>query len=201
MQVTTKNYSFGKNLSYMAKAFYKPNMVIDLFFKETSPLYAIVPLILFTTLFEITYILDYIFKAPAFFHFLGNILKVPDNQWNFYQIFLLPVVHIVDFFIYGGVIYTVSRLLRIRGIDIVKIILFFMFIWNTIGLLGFVTENLAFHWKMGFLFYVQPIYVVIPLLYLMEFIHKQAGISRWMSFSFSMSGLIIFLGFRMVFLG
>jgi len=123
-----KNYSFRKNLSYMARAFYQPNIVIDLFLKETSSLFAIIPLIVFTALFEIGYILDYIFETPAFFHFLGNILKIPDNQWNLYQIFLFPVVHIADFFIYGGLIYTISRVLRIREVDIVKLTLFFIFI-------------------------------------------------------------------------
>jgi len=58
------------------------------------------------------------------------------------------------FLIYGGLIYTISRVLRICKVDIIKIVLFFMFIWNTIDLLGFITETLAIYLKIEFFFYV-----------------------------------------------
>ena len=196
-----KNYSFRKNLRYMAMAFYRPKAVIDLFLQESSFLYSVVPLIIFTVLFETGYVLDYIFEAPAFFHLLAGILGIPDAQYDLYQIFLIPIVHIADFFIFGGVIYAVSKLLRIHKVDTVKTVLFFMFISNTIGLLGFATENLAINGKIDFLLYVQPIYVIVPLVYMMDFIHKQAGASRRMSLVPSILGLSLFLGFRMIFVG
>lgn len=196
-----KNYSFRKNLNCMAIVFYKPKLLIDIFSREISLLYSVVPLVMFTTLFEVASILDYIFEAPAFFHLLGWILNIPDAQYNFYQIFLLPVVHIGDFFIFGGLIFAVSRLMQLHKVDTVKTVFFFMFIFNTVGLLGFITETLYFKAKIQFLFYANPIYFMIYLLYVMEFIHKQAEISRRKSLVLSIVGAIVFLSFRMIFLG
>lgn len=196
-----QDYSIRRNLSYMAMAFSRPKQLIDAFLKETSFLYSVFPLILFTILFEITYILDYLFGTAGFFHILADILGIPDIQYNLYQIFLFPIVHIVDFLVFGGVIYALSRLLRLYKVNTIKSVFFFMFIWNTIGLLGFITENLAAWWKLEFLLYAQPIYLMIYLLYPMEFIHKQAEITRRKSLVLSVASVIVFISFRMIFLG
>lgn len=112
-----QTYSFRKNLDYMLKAFYKPSAVINFFLLENSLPYIIFPFMLFTTLFEISYILDYLNNAPSFFHFLGNILHIPTNQWNFYQIFLVPIVNISDFILLGIVIYLLARIIRVENLD------------------------------------------------------------------------------------
>jgi len=196
-----RDYSIRRNLSYMAMAFSRPKQLIDAFLKETSFLYSIFPLILFTILFEIAYVLDYLFGTSGFFHILADILGIPDIQYNLYQIFLFPIVHIVDFLVFGGVIYALSRLLRLYKVNTIKSVFFFMFIWNTIGLLGFITENLAAWWKLDFLLYAQPIYLMIYLLYSMEFFHKQAEITRRKSLVLSVASVIVFILFRMIFLG
>ncbi len=77
----------------MMKVFYQPRRVIDFFLHENPLSYVIFPFILSTGLFEIAYILDYINNAPAFFHFFGDRLRIPANQWDFYQIFLMLPVH------------------------------------------------------------------------------------------------------------
>ncbi|MEW5816609.1 MAG: hypothetical protein AB1798_14605 [Spirochaetota bacterium] len=138
-----KDYILGKNLSYKAMAFYKPKSVLGFFIKDASYLYSIIPLVIFTILFEISYIVSYISNAPAFSHFLGRILKIPDHQYDFYQIFLFPVVQAADFLLFGGVIYLIAKLMRLDKIDVAKTVIFFIFTWNTIGILGFITESLA----------------------------------------------------------
>ena len=99
-----KNYSLKKNFSYMAMAFYKPKQIIDIFLKETSFLYSAVPLIIFTIFYEILYILDYLFEVPGFIHIIAKVFQIPDVQYNLYQIFLFPVIHVADFFIFFGII-------------------------------------------------------------------------------------------------
>lgn len=195
-----KNYSLKKSLEYMVMAFYRPKRVIDFFLQKPSFLYSVFPLIVFITLFEIWAVLDYISGAPAFLNLFTQIFGIPEVEYNFYKIFLLPIVHIVDFVIFGGVIYSVSRILRIHKLDTTKTIFFFMFVWNTIGLIGFITEYLSIRGKMDLLLYVQPIYAVINLVYPVEFVHKQADVSRRKSLVPILSGLIVFLGFRMIFL-
>jgi len=196
-----ENYSFRKNLSYMKMAFSKPKLLLDLFLKETSSLYSIVPLVMFTVFYEILYVLDYLFKAPDVIPPIAQVLQIPDVQYNLYQIFLFPVVHIADFFIFGGVIYAVSRFLRLYKVDTVKTILFFMFIFNTIGLLSVVVDSLSFIWKSEFFIYVHPITGIIFFIYLMEFIHKHAEVNRWKSLVLCVTSLTITLPFRIIFLG
>ena len=196
-----KNYSLKKNLSYMAMAFYKPKQIIDIFLKETSFLYSAVPLIIFTIFYEILYILDYLFEVPGFIHIIAKVFQIPDVQYNLYQIFLFPVIHVVDFFIFFGIIYAISRLLRSYRVDILKTVFFFIFIFNTIGLLAAVAGTLYFMWKLEFLIYIEPICGVIFIIYLMEFIHKQAEINRWKSLVLCVMSLTITLAFRLIFLG
>jgi hypothetical protein len=111
------NYSLRKNLSYMAIAFSRPKLLLDRFPKETSFLYSIVPLIIFTIYYEILYVLDYLFEAPGFIHIIAKVFQIPDAQYNLYQIFLFPVVHILDFVIFFGVIYVISEISKLQRID------------------------------------------------------------------------------------
>ncbi len=185
----------------MVKAFYQPHAVIDFFLKENTLLYVIFPFVLSTTLFEISYILDYVNNSPAFFHFLGNILCIPANQWNFYQIFLMLPVHIGFFLIYGAVVHVITKLIRVKKIDIKETVLLLVFSWNTIALLAFVTENLAINKALTFLFVFQPAYLLASILYPGEFMHKQANLKRWQAYTASAIAIVIALSFRMMFLG
>lgn len=132
---TIKIYSFRKNLSYMVMAFSKPKSLLGLFLKESSFLYSVVPLVIFAIFFEILYVLDYLLEASGFIHIFAKVFQIPDIQYNLYQIFLFPFIHIADFFIFGGLIYAVSRLLRLYKVDTRKTVFFFMFIWNTRALI------------------------------------------------------------------
>lgn len=157
------SYSFKENLTYMAMAFFRPKSVLEIFLKGISFLYSIVPLIIFTIFYEILYILGYLYKAPvtpfvAVFH-------IPALQYNFYQIFLFPIVHVADFFIFGGLIYVGSRLLQMK-IDTIKTVFFFVFIFNTIGLVSAVTDALSFVWESHVFMYVHPITSVVFFVYL-----------------------------------
>lgn len=116
-------------------AFYKPRHLIDCFLGEISLLYSVIPFIVFTALYEILYVVDYVLKEPEFVHIITQIFEIPDICYNFYQIFLFPVVHIADFFVFGEIIYAGSTLLQVK-VDTKKVLLFFMFIFifNTIGL-------------------------------------------------------------------
>lgn len=196
------NYSLRKNLSYMAMAFYRPKLIVDIFLKEISFLYSVVPLIIFTIWYETLYILGYfIIQSPHSINLITKIFHVSNTQYAFYQIFLFPIVHIVAFIIFFGLIYTISRRLRLYKIDAVKTIFFFIFIFNTIGLLSAVVDTLNIKWESEFLLYIHPFTGIIFLAYLMEFIHKQTEINRWKSLVLCIAPLTIFLAFRVIFLG
>lgn len=193
-------YSLKKNVSCMAMAFSKPNPLLNFFLKGPSFLYSVIPLIVFTVFYEILYILDYFFKEPDFIPVIAQIFQISDIQYNLYQIFLFPVIHLADFFVFGGLIYVLSRLFQIK-IDTVKTLLFFMFIFNTIGLVSAVTDALRFVWESEFLIYVHPLTGVVFFVYLSEYIHKQAEIKRWKSCILSVASLAVTLGVRIIFLG
>lgn len=194
-------YTFKENLRCIVMAFYRPQFVLDFFLKEISFCYSAVPLIMFTVYYEILYVLDYLFTDADFMHILASIMHIPDAQYNFYQIFLFPAVHIADFFVFGSTIYVISKILHLHKIDTVKVFLFFMFIFNTIGLVSAVTDTLNFVWESEFFIYVHPMTGAIFLGYLTEFIHRQAETSRQKSFVLSLVSLVVALGFRVVFLG
>ena len=196
------NYSLRKNLSYMAMAFYRPKLIIDIFLKEDSFLYSVVPLIIFTIWYEILYTLDYfIIKNPPSISLITKFFHVSNTQYAFYQIFLFPIVHIVAFIIFLGVIYAISRPLRLYKIDTVKTVIFFIFIFNTIGLLSAVVDTLNIKLQSELLLYIHPFTGIIFLAYIMEFIHKQVEINRWKSLVLCIAPLTIFLAFRVIFLG
>ena len=60
------NYSVRKNVSYMMMAFYKPRHLIDCFLGEISLLYSVIPLIVFTAVYEILYVVDYVLQVHHF---------------------------------------------------------------------------------------------------------------------------------------
>ena len=194
-------YVFKKNLHCIVMAFYRPQFVLDFFLKDISFCYSAVPLIVFTVYYEILYVLDYLFKDADFVHILADIMQIPDAQYNFYQIFLFPAVHIADLFVFGGAIYVISKILHLHKIGTVKVFLFFVFIFNTIGLVSAVTDTLSFVWESEFFIYVHPVTGVVFLGYLTEFIRRQAETSRQKSFILSISSLVVKLVFRVVFLG
>ena len=186
----------------MAMAFYRPKLIIDIFLKEIPFLYSVVPLIIFTIWYEILHILDYfIIKNPPYIGLTTKIFHLSNTQYAFYQIFLSPIVHIVAFIIFFGVIYAISRPLRLYKVDAVKTGIFFIFIFNTIGLLSAVVDTLNIKLQSELLFYVHPFTAIIFLAYLIEFIHKQAEINRWKSLVLCIAPLTIFLAFRVIFLG
>ena len=196
------NYSLRKNLSYMAMAFYRPKLIIDIFLKEIPFLYSIVPLIIFTIWYEILYILTYfISKNPTTVNLITKIFHISNTRYSFFQIFLFPIVHIVDFIIFFGVIYAISRPLRLYKVDAVKTGFFFIFIFNTIGLLSAFVDTLNIKLQSELLLYVHPVTGIIFFAYLMGFIHKQTEIDRWKSLVLCMAPLTIFLAFCTIFLG
>ena len=191
------NYSLRKNLYYMMMAFSRPKLLLAVFPEEQ--LYSIVPLIIFTISYEGLYIVDYLFKGPKI-HVLAAFLTISDAQYNLYQIFFFPFIHIVDFFVFGGLIYIGSRLLRLH-INTTKPVLFFVFIFNTIGLVSAVADALTFVWKVEYLVYVHPITGVVFLWYLIQFIGAHAETNRVPSCILSVTSLAVTLGFRIIFLG
>ena len=194
------NYSVRKNVIYMMMAFYKPRHLTDCFLGEISLLYSVIPLIVFTAVYEILYVVDYVLKEPEFVHIITQIFEIPDICYNFYQIFLFPVVHIADFCVFGGVVYAGSTLLQVK-VDTKKVLLFFMFIFNTIGLVSAAADALSFVWESEILMYVHPLTGIIFFGYLVKFTEKQAKTGIWKPLILSLVGLIGALGFRILFLG
>lgn len=193
------SYSLRKNLSCMVMAFLRPKKLLGFFLGNPSPLYSVIPLAMFTLYYEILYIMDYLFKEPGVTPLLTSIVQISSTQYNFYQILLFPLIHVADFFVFGGLLYTGSRLLRLN-IDTVKTVLFFVFIFNTIGLFSAFTDTLSFVWESELLIYVHPVTGVVFFGYLTAFIYRQ-GIQRWKSVVLSVIVLTLALLFRIIFLG
>ncbi len=194
-----KGYSVRKNLDLMAMAFSRPRLLLDSFLEQPSSFYSIVPLIIFTVFYEILYILDYFLEGPNF-HVIAGILQIPDAQYNLYQIFLFPAVHIVDFLVFFGAVKAFSRLFRVQA-DTAQTVYFFVFIWNTIGLLAAAGDTVTIVWSSPFFAYLHPLCGVIDIVYLTEFVHKDAEIPRWKSLILGTGAFTAFVGFRMLFLG
>jgi hypothetical protein len=177
----------------MAMAFSKPRLLIDNFLSESSLLYGIVPLTIFVTFY--VFLSLYLSQTSVFL----KILPISDNQYFLYGI-NDALVNVIDFLIFGVVIYATSKILQLYEVNIKKVFLFFMFIWNTIGLLAVPADLLSFTWNLPFLMVIHPICLIIDIAYVSEFIHKQNKINRWKSLILLTPGVIAFLAFRIIFL-
>jgi len=186
----------------MAEVFYKPRSVVGAFRKQLSSFYSVFPLVVFIVLFEVSYVLDYLYQPSSFsFHVLGDLLGIPRAQYDLIQVFIFPVVHVADFLVFGAFIYAVSKLWKPFNLSVWNTLLCFMLVWNTIGLLGFVTESLAIWCGLSFLFALQPVYLVVWIGYLMLFFLQQTQITKVQSAAISIIAIIAVLSFRMTFLG
>ena len=194
-----ENYSLKKNFRLMGEAFYSPKSLINNLINETKLFqYSLLPLILFTAGYEFLSILAFIFKQPLIP--LPKILPISDEQYQFFQIFFLPVVHIVDFIVFYAVLYGFSRIIRDHTIDISIITYFFIFIWNTIGLISFTLDLISYVWPWEFWFYIHPITGIIYAIYGVEFIHKQSEIKRSKAALLFIPSMVTFFFFRMLFI-
>lgn len=122
-----KDYSPRKNLRYMTMAYYRPKQLIDSFLKEPPFVYSILPPIIFTSLFEFAFILDYLKKASSSFHLLGRAFGIPDTLFNLYQTFLFPTIHITGFLIFGLLLLVLTNLMELSKVSIVHTVSFVMF--------------------------------------------------------------------------
>lgn len=195
-----KKYSVKKNLDYMLMTFFKPKLLIDFFIKDSTLLYSIVPLILFIIFYGILYLLSYLSQSPVM-HPFPKILPIPDSQYRLYEIFFVPFVHILFFVIFGIIIYGLSKLLRFHKVNPIKVIYFFLFVFNTIGLVAAIIDLLIIYkCDFGLLAYIHPICALIYTAYIMEFIHKQAEISRLKSLVLCIPAVVVSLFFRILFI-
>ena len=132
---------------------------------------------------------------------MAVILQIPHTQYNLYQLFLFPSIHIADFFIFGGLFYSGSKMIHNNAVNPWKAVLFFMFIFNTVGLVSGAVDSLTFFADGEILMYIHPITGVIFCAYLAAFIHQQAEITRRKSALLALVSLSGALIFRLIFLG
>ncbi len=192
------NYSLKRNVSLMAMVFWNPRKFLNIFPEEDLFSYSVLPLFLFMVYYEILYILDCFFKSSGFTPVIALLFQISDIQYNVYQIFLFPVIHIADFFIFAGSLHVFSRLL---WISVARTAFFFLFIFNTIGLVSALADSIRFVWELELLLYIHPLTGILCFVYLTEFIRRRTRIARLRSSILSLMSLAVTLGFRIVFLG
>lgn len=188
-------YSFKKNIIYMAQAFYQPRLVITRLPQETSPLYSIIPFTIYIIVGEannfIAAVRGYSLQDSS--NPFPKVLLI-QNVDSFYARFILfPLLSILALGIFAAVVHILSRLRWFRGVSALKCTLFLMFL-STIGIVILICEA---PWMPAILrFYAPPVGGLLSILYLDAFIHEQANISRMKSLAMSILSLAFYFVFR-----
>jgi len=196
------SYSIKRNLNYMVKTFYRPKSLISGLLNEDLLLYyAIVPLIMFTGFYEVLYILSFISNQPILFQNFLYFITSSLEQYHLIQVIIFPIVHLIDYFIFYFFLLIISKCLKNYNIDSKRTALLGMFSWNTIGILAAIIDLISFFWPWEYWMFIHPICGIIGTLYGMEIIHQQSEINKWKAFFIYLIPFIVFLSFRMLFLG
>lgn len=188
-------YSLRKNINYMAMAFWRPQWAIDQLLRETSPLYGVLPFLLYLLAGEVCNFLaatQGLSPNPSSNPFPT---LVPFQEANYYytKLILFPLLCIVSLVIFTGAIYLLSRLSWFRDVSTTRCTFFLMFL-STIGIVILICES---PWMpFAIQFYAPPIGGLICAVYLIEFIHEQAKISRIGSTVISILSLTAYFAFR-----
>jgi len=181
----------------MFKVFYQPRAVVNSFLEGVPPLVVIVPLAITTVLFEASYTYAYLNNFPPYMHFFARSVGISGHLYDLVELFLLPIMNICTIALFGLIV----RLLSRGRTNSTGLMLFFAFIFGTIGIPGFVAENIGMYIFPALLNISQPIMGMAYVLYPMEYIHRQAHMGRLPAAAISIVGIGIVLGLRVLFLG
>ncbi len=175
--------------------YWKPQWVIAQLLQETSPLYGIFPFLLYLLIGEICNLVAAIQclstdQSPNPFPVL-----IPLQAANDYysRLFLFPLLSVVALVIFTGAIYLLSRLSWFRDVSALRCTDFLMFL-STIGIVILICESPWLPFAVRF--WAPPIGGLISAMFLVEFIHEQAKISRIGSTLISILSLAAYFTFR-----
>ncbi len=189
-------YSLKKNLACIAWAYIRPGKFLETFLDEASLLYGLVPFLLEKALYELLYIQGYSSQGKGA---LLGILPIPAAQYNLYRAIFSPLLEAAGVGVFVVVLWGMSRIAGCRQLVLRKAVNLFLAL-SALGLLAFVADAIYFNFSaIPLLLYIHPLVGLGAILYMVEFIHRQAAIPRGRAFLISGPALVAFFVFRLVF--
>ncbi len=193
------SFSLRKNFRYMGMAFSSPNTLVERFREESSALYGLVPLAIFVGIYEILYFLEIMFRLYPETPFL-RILPIPDSEYPVFMLFFAPIFNLVDYLVFAGVVHLYFQWFHIIKINIRKVVIFFMLIWNTIGLTAALGDLINFFWESWVFALIHPMTGVVFIAYVAAYLHTHVEISKGKAWGISITGVMAFAVPRVFFL-
>lgn len=187
------SYKWQTNLKYMLMAFYRPDTVITGLLTESSPFYCIVPFVIYLIIGMVATFVAVIQGASP--NDSANPFPTPILPPDYYKpkLVLYPFFNIIAVIFFATVAWILSHIHTFRRVSVRKAVLFLMFL-STIGIVAIIIESLSA--SQMIISIVMPLVGVIAVVYLAEFIHKQAKLARYQALIFSLISLTCYYIFR-----
>ena len=199
-------YSFVKNLSYMGMVFSRPRRLLSGLLNETSLWYGIVPAAISEILYVILGWWNY-FTQPQLGWSLNPVARafeLSKRQMSFIQAAAHPLAGVVDVFLFAAIVYGAARLLGASSLYLRAWLMGYLFLWGTFSCLAVMVDlaisHPPFDWNLKNLMYVHHLAALVTIAYLLEFIHRKGAVDRWKSAVITISGYIVVLVSRVVFI-
>lgn len=187
-------------------AFSRPRLLISGYLTESSLRYGIVPAIVSEVPYVFLGALNNLLQpqsSPSF-NPITQTLQLSRREMPLLQVINHPLVGIADVFLFIGVIYAIPRFLGLKRVSVKAAVSFFMFLRCKFCTLTWFADLLVtyrpFEWDFGFQNFIHPLAALAFVVYLMEFIHKQAEIERWKSLALASLNIMVVLAPRTIFI-
>lgn len=190
-----KNYSVKKYLSYIGMLFTKPNQFINSFLKESSIWYGLIPFIIYLFFLTFEALVTPMFGQPSL-NPLPKVLPIPDSQYYTYQAIFGPFVKAVCMILFGLCVALFAKILRVRNVAVFPIVIFYMFVGNTLATLAPIVDLLTISGRVEGIFRFilstyHPIVLIATIIYTTVFVQRKLGISLWKAIVIAIPSIII----------
>ncbi len=188
------NYLVKKHLGYTGMLFTRPNKLIDNFLKEPSVWYGFIPFIIYIIFLTFSTLLTP-FGQPSL-NPLPKILPIPDDQYPLYQAIFGPFIKAICMILFGLCIALFTKILRVRNVAIIPIVIFYMFVGNTLALTVCVIDLLPIYChfegalRFGFSL-LHPFVLIATIIYTTIFVQRKLGINLWKAIVIVIPSIII----------
>ncbi len=180
--ILLEEYSFNKNLLYIAYVYYRPKFLMKEFQKHKKLFYGIITFLICITLSIISWITVYFFGNYQAINPLPKFLPIPDDYYILFQGIFGPFIKAFCILIFYYFTKLSAYLLKQQRLSIKPILNFYLIIGNSLAIsaifidqiISWVTLNPVIRFTLST---IHPIVVIIGIIYITMFTKQYANCS------------------------
>lgn len=180
--ILLEEYSFNKNLLYIAYVYYRPKFLMKEFQNHKKMLYGIITFLICITLGIIGWFTAFLYGDYQAINPLPKLLPIPDEQYILFQGIFGPFIKTFCILIFYHVTKLSAHLLKQESLSLKPILNFYLIVGNSLAISAifidqiiiWVTLNPVIRFTLST---IHPIVFVISLIYITIFTKKYANFS------------------------